>query len=163
MNVAREFLECPVNYFGDRPAIIFEGESITYRELHSRVDRLAGGLAARGVRLRERVCLFLPNIPEFVVSYYAVHKLGASVVALNSTLKHDEVLYALNDSQATCLITSRELMEHVPPRRETVVSSRNWPMGALRYLGALVDGRTAALAVIPCQMRPSGCGAENPW
>ena len=40
---------------------------------------------------------------------------------------------------------------------------RDWLSGVLRRLGILQGGRTDAPAVIPCQMRLGGCGAENPW
>lgn len=135
MNTAHEFLDRTCVHHASRPAILFEGRSITYGELRARVNRLAAALAGRGVRRRERVCLFLGNIPEFAVSYYATLKLGATVVALNSTLKHDEVLYALNDSQSMCLITERDLLPHVPARKETP---------ALRFAVAVGGGDGAA-------------------
>lgn len=107
MNVSTEFLERSCAAFADRPALIFAGQTTTYRELLARVDGLATALAGRGIRARDRVILFLPNIPELIVSYYAVQKLGACAVALNSTLKHDEVLYSVNDSQARGVVTTK--------------------------------------------------------
>jgi acyl-CoA synthetase (AMP-forming)/AMP-acid ligase II len=62
----------------------------------------------------DRVALFLPNRPEFVISYYAAVRLGAIAVSLNVMLKRDEVKYILNDSEAKTLLTSSRLLDQVP-------------------------------------------------
>ena len=66
--------------FGDNTAILYNDHHWTYRELLAAVNRMAGGLAHLGVRRGERVLLALPNCPEFVISFFAIQKLGAIVV-----------------------------------------------------------------------------------
>ena len=55
----------------DHPVILFEGKALGYGELDALSSRLAHAMAARGITAGDRVALFLPNIPEFAVVYYA--------------------------------------------------------------------------------------------
>lgn len=94
--------------------LIFEGRSFSYKELNERANCVANGLRDLGVRKGDRVALFLPNTPDFVVSYLGVLKLGAIVVSLNFALRQNEVRFILEDCGAVTLITSKELLENVP-------------------------------------------------
>ena len=60
--------------FGDHPAVIYNHETVPYRQLQSRINRLAGGLAQLGVRAGDRVVLTLPNCPEFVLAFFCNSK-----------------------------------------------------------------------------------------
>jgi long-chain acyl-CoA synthetase len=112
-------LERSKNRFPDKEAILFAGASITYSELHERAGRLSVALKeACGLSPGDRVALFLPNHPEFVIAYYAAARLGAIAVSLNVMLKRDEVKFILNDSDAKILITSSRLLEQVPDGRD---------------------------------------------
>src|SRR5215467_8346492 len=103
----------------DKEAILFSGTSITYQELHKRSCRLSSALrAATDLRPGDRVGLFLPNRPEFLVSYYAVVRLGAIAVSLNVMLKRDEVKFILNDCAAKLLITNDSQLDQVPAANE---------------------------------------------
>ncbi len=113
MNIARS-VEVASLYFPDKPALIFEGKTYTYKELNQQVNRLANALAALGLEKGDRVGLFLPNIPGFVIGYYAAQKLGAIVVSINSMSKKREVQYIVSDSGCKILFTTRELREEVP-------------------------------------------------
>ena len=64
----------------NKPATRFFGRSLTYAELDKDIRRAAAGLKAFGVRPGDRVTIMLPNCPQHVVAYYAVHMLGAVVV-----------------------------------------------------------------------------------
>src|SRR5579884_305711 len=59
-----------------RTAIIFQDQPIGYGSLNAQIERAADGLVAQGIRRGDRVALMLPNVPEFVVAYYAVLRLG---------------------------------------------------------------------------------------
>lgn len=85
-------------------AIVFQEQAIGYGQLHGLVERVANSLAARGIGHGDRVALLLPNIPQFIVAYYAVVRLGAIVVPLNLLYKAEELAYILNDSRAKALI-----------------------------------------------------------
>jgi acyl-CoA synthetase (AMP-forming)/AMP-acid ligase II len=89
----------------NRPAAVYDGGQLTYSELDQASDRLAAALAAAGVAPGERVALQLPNIPQFLISYFGILKAGAVVVPLNVMLRAPEVAFHLGDSGAVVLIT----------------------------------------------------------
>ncbi|HTQ90439.1 MAG TPA: long-chain fatty acid--CoA ligase [Streptosporangiaceae bacterium] len=89
----------------DHPVAVFDGGQLTYRQLDQASDRLAANLAAAGIRPGDRVGLQLPNIPQFLVSYFGILKAGAVVVPLNVLLRAPEIAYHLEDSGALVLIT----------------------------------------------------------
>lgn len=69
--------------YGDLTSIVYEDQRWTYRELLAKVNRMAGGLARLGVKRGDHVVMALPNCPEYVLSFFAVQKLGA--VAVNAS------------------------------------------------------------------------------
>jgi long-chain acyl-CoA synthetase len=81
----------------------FEGE-ITYRELDSLSNQFAVALAALGVKKGDRVAVFLPNIPQFVIAYYGFLKVGAVLTAISPLHKEREIEYQLTDSEAETII-----------------------------------------------------------
>jgi long-chain acyl-CoA synthetase len=85
---------------GAKPALIFCDQPISYADLDARIERAANGLVARGVAHGDRVALLMPNIPEFVVAYYAVLRCGGIVVPINVLYKAEEITYILQDSEA---------------------------------------------------------------
>ncbi len=86
------------------PAVIFGDRPIDYATLDALVERAADALAARGVGHGDRVAVMLPNIPHFVVAYYAILRLGAVVAPLNVLYKDHEIAYILEDSGASVFI-----------------------------------------------------------
>jgi long-chain acyl-CoA synthetase len=108
MNIA-EHLERTARQLPAHPAIIFEGRTISYRELEQDVDRAAHGLVDLGVRAGDRVCLFLPNIPEFAIAYLAIQKIGAVAVSANAMLTTSELSYILEDAGGHVLFTTGAL------------------------------------------------------
>src|SRR3970040_77858 len=74
----------------EREAIVLADERISYAELRRRVDGLARGLLALGIRKDDKVALWLPNRPGWLVAQHACAKIGATVVALNTRSKAHE-------------------------------------------------------------------------
>ncbi len=143
------------------PAILFEGAAIGYGELEARASRLAHALRGHGVAAGDRVALFLPNVPDFAVAYYAAQMLGAVTVSINAAFKAAEVEYLVNDSGAAVLFTLVELVGCVPrdrcPGLRHVVAC-DAPVSG-RSPGAASDGAVALadwLAAVP----PSTGGLE---
>src|SRR6476659_2500893 len=85
-------------------AVIFDDMKLRYAEVNGAANKSANGLVALGVRPGDKVALMLPNTPHFVICYYAILKLGATVVPLNVLFKRHEVAYHLDDSDAVALI-----------------------------------------------------------
>ncbi len=91
-----------------RRVALFEGEQkIRYGELLERADRLAAFLFSKGVKEGNRVAIFMRNSPEFIYSIFAISKLGAVIVPVNTFLKEEEVSYILEDSGAVALLASQ--------------------------------------------------------
>ncbi|MEO6435995.1 MAG: AMP-binding protein, partial [Tepidisphaeraceae bacterium] len=84
-------LDQAVERFGDNEAVVYNTSRCTYRDLLIRVNRVAGGLARIGVRKGDRVVLALPNCPEYVVSFFAIQKLGAIVVNAGPLMGVDDL------------------------------------------------------------------------
>jgi long-chain acyl-CoA synthetase len=113
MNVARNVEQASL-YFPEKPALIFEGQTYTNEELNKQVNRLANAIKALGVKKGDRVALFLPNIPAFIICYFAAQKLGAIAVSINAMSKKKEVQYMVSDSGCEMLFTTSALREEVP-------------------------------------------------
>jgi long-chain acyl-CoA synthetase len=88
----------------DRPVALFAGGKITYRQLDKASDRVAASLEAAGIKPGDPVAVQLPNIPQFLISYFGILKAGGIVVPLNVLLKAPEVAFHLEDSRARILI-----------------------------------------------------------
>jgi long-chain acyl-CoA synthetase len=112
-NIA-SYLERHAARHADRAAIRFEGRTITFAELNRDACRLAGALRKKGIGAGFRVAVYLPNIPEFLVAYYAIQKLGAVAVSINPMFKSEEVRYLVNDSGAVAIFTTADLAPNVP-------------------------------------------------
>lgn len=97
---------------GDAPAAIWfeDGITLSYADLHRRSDALAAALLARGIRKGAHVALMMPNVPEFVLSWFALAKLGAVLVPTNTAYTSTELDYLLNQSDAQALITDASLL-----------------------------------------------------
>lgn len=88
-------------------AILFLERKISYRELKTQADSLAAALAGLGVKKGDRVCVFLPNCMEFIISDWAILKAGAAVVP-TSILRTDEGLVHEAGSSNSKVIICRE-------------------------------------------------------
>jgi long-chain acyl-CoA synthetase len=99
-------LDRAVAAFADRPAITFRDRSISFRELGRRLDQLARGLYATGVRRGDAVGLLLPNTPAHPVAFFAALRIGARVVHLSPLDPARGVARKLADSGARTLITT---------------------------------------------------------
>src|SRR3954466_11422864 len=88
--------------FPDRVAVRTKDDevSLTWSELRDRVDALAGGLAALGVRRGDTVALMLANRPEFHVADLAVMALGATPFSIYGTFSPEQIAYVVGDAGA---------------------------------------------------------------
>jgi len=82
--------------FPANPALTYNHETWTYKELLGRTNRLAGGLAKLGVRSGDRVIVALPNCPEFVLCFFAIQKLGAIVVNTGPLMGVDDLQHVMS-------------------------------------------------------------------
>jgi acyl-CoA synthetase (AMP-forming)/AMP-acid ligase II len=96
-------------------AFVFHEEVWTYERLAAEADRLARGLAARGVEPGDRIALHMMNRPEMVVAYYACFKLGAIAAPLRTAFKFAELAPLLQRLKPALYIGEMSLYGNVAP------------------------------------------------
>lgn len=89
----------------DKPCLDFLDKKFTYAETLDLVDRFAAGMQKLEIKKGDRVGLCLPNSPYFVVAYYAILKIGATVVNFNLLYTFKEIEQQVLDSEITTMIT----------------------------------------------------------
>lgn len=104
-----QFFEATAQRLPNKPALVCDGHRHTYAELDRRVEQLAALLRARGVNRGDRVALFLDNGVEMVIGVFAALRIGAVFMPINPLTKHDKLLFLLNDSRASALVTDDAL------------------------------------------------------
>ncbi|MBI3242857.1 MAG: long-chain fatty acid--CoA ligase [Chloroflexi bacterium] len=93
-----QFLDEAAHKTPDHACTIFKGATLTYKQINDMSDQLAAGLASLGVKKGQPVGILMPNIPQFIVSYFAILKAGGVVVAMNPTYTPREMEKPLNDA-----------------------------------------------------------------
>jgi long-chain acyl-CoA synthetase len=118
MNLAHECLEKNARRIPNRAAVIdgVSGDIRSYATLNAQVNSAANALESLGVSKGDRVALYLKNIPEFIVAFFAIAKAGAIAVPFNIMLKKMEIEYILNHSGAKIVIgMAQETDENIIP------------------------------------------------
>ena len=110
-----ELIQKNAEKFGKKPALFEEKQKITHRQLREYVDSFAKYLELIGVRKGDHVSILMGNSKEFIISFLAIGKLGATPVPVNTFLKREEIEYILDHSDSKVLITqdkfSKELVD----------------------------------------------------
>ncbi len=91
--------------FGTREALVFDGERYTFDEVRERVDEVARGLIELGVMPGDHVALWLMNRPEWIFTMFALARIGAVQVPVNTRFRTHDLAYLLKQSDARFLIT----------------------------------------------------------
>ncbi|MGZ9221164.1 MAG: long-chain-fatty-acid--CoA ligase [Anaerolineales bacterium] len=92
------FLEESARKYPDRACTIFKGAVITYKEMNAITDHVAAALVDMGVKKGDRVGIFMPNTPQFVMAYFGILKAGGVVVATNPLYTAHEIEYQASDA-----------------------------------------------------------------
>jgi long-chain acyl-CoA synthetase len=143
------FLEEAAQLFPDSPCTVFKGAEITFKEMDELTDRLAAALAAKGVRKGDRVAIFMPNSPQFVIAFYAILKAGGVAVATNPLYTHRELEHQMNDSGAELMLVMSNFYEMVkqaqaktPLKKLIVTNIKEYLPPILRFLFTLTRERS---------------------
>lgn len=92
------FLEESARKYPDRACTIFKGAVITFREMNALSDSIAAALVDMGVKKGDRVGIFMPNTPQFVMIYFGILKAGGVVVATNPLYTPPEIEHQSSDA-----------------------------------------------------------------
>ncbi len=105
---AGHMLSWPAEHFPDKIAITFEGRHLTFREVDARINQLANGLLALGLKRGDRVAALLDNSPRAIEVRFALIKAGLCMVALNVRQSPEEHAFILCHSESHVLILHRK-------------------------------------------------------
>jgi long-chain acyl-CoA synthetase len=126
--------------YPDRPALIFRNRTLTYRELKDHVDRLATALARLGVTPGDPVAVQFPNLPHFVIAYYAIQTLGAVAVPTNPLYTPREIEYQWNDSGCVAAILADYIYASRVAEMRGRLAVRHYVVGSIpEYLAFPLD------------------------
>ncbi|MDZ4750103.1 MAG: acetate--CoA ligase [Flavobacteriales bacterium] len=152
LNITENCLDRHLTNFGNKTALIWEpndpkeaSRTFTYRELHSEVCKMSNILKIMGVRKGDRVCIYLPMIPELSFAVLACARIGAVHSVVFAGFSAHSIADRINDSQCAFVITSDginrgakqipakavvdEALEHCTSvEKVLVVNSLNWPV-----------------------------------
>src|SRR5579859_2681124 len=95
----------------DKTYLDFSGEKHTFAEVDRESTRIAHGLAALGVSKGDRVCSILDNVSDLVFVWFAVNKLGAVSVPINTSLKGEYLRHQIADSGAKVIVAEGDYAE----------------------------------------------------
>ncbi|MEM3626874.1 MAG: long-chain fatty acid--CoA ligase [Candidatus Bathyarchaeia archaeon] len=140
-----EFLRKTAEKYPNKTALVYFDRGITYRELDLVTDKFATALSDLGVKKGDKFAVFLPNVPQFVISYYGAIKIGAVVTAISPLYKEREVEHQLNDSEAETIIVLdmlypivEKVWEKTRLKRVIVTSLKEYMPSTLAFLGSLM-------------------------
>jgi len=110
---AADLFDSACESFAEKPALIFYGRKISFRELRRQTDRLADSLSRLGLKKGDRIALYLVNSPQFVIAYFAALKIGCTVTPISPVYTSHEVRFQLADSGARTIICQDILYDKV--------------------------------------------------
>ena len=91
-------------------AIIEQNRSITYQDLLNRIEKLAYWLKNElGIDKGDRIGLMFVNGIDFYIAFYAVMKIGAIGVMINTKMQSEEIAFILEDTQTHCIISNEKM------------------------------------------------------
>jgi crotonobetaine/carnitine-CoA ligase len=120
----------------DRVYLDFAGDAFTYARMGREVESLARGLHALGLKRGDRAVTLLETGPDSIISWYAVNRLGAIHVPINTAYKGDYLRHQINDSGARIVICENAFVPHV-----TAIASQLTSVEHILHLGAEADRR----------------------
>jgi long-chain acyl-CoA synthetase len=102
------FLQEAAAKYPARACTVLDDATVSFREMDEITDRLAAALRSLGVQKGDRVGIFMPNTPQFIMAFYGILKAGAVVVATNPLYMPAEITHQLNDSGVHVMFVMEE-------------------------------------------------------
>ena len=128
-------------------AIVYFNDEITYDELNVLSDQFAAGLIKINIKKGDRVALFLNNIPQFIIAYFGILKIGAVVTTISPLHREREVNYQLINSGAKSIVTLNSLypiIEKIKQKTKlenVILTDPNWQSFDTRSLLKSLTGK----------------------
>jgi len=152
-----EMFEGTCREFPTRPAVTLKGKTLTYAQLHEQVNRFAAALAGLGVTTNSRVALWMPNLPQLIIAYFATLKLGAQAVGTNPLYVEREIEHQFNDAAVDVVVTLdflwwgklRGILGRTPVKHVVVTSIPDYLKFPLNLLAPLKLKKTGQYVKVP--------------
>ena len=125
-NLAPHLLVSLWEVFGDREALISEARRYTYADMRARIMRLANGLQSLGLRPKDRCAELLYNGNEFFEAFFACSLIGCPMPFLNWHMGREDLISAINATQARALILSREFVPEVLAIKDRIPTVKHY-------------------------------------
>ncbi|MBM7631387.1 AMP-binding protein [Geomicrobium sediminis] len=100
-----DYLEEHAHRTPNKASTIFYGRELTFAELNEKSSRFATYLSEIGIKKGDRIAVYMPNCPQFIIAFYAILKIGAIHVPVNPMFKEKELHYELTDCDAQVIVT----------------------------------------------------------
>ncbi|WP_262985422.1 AMP-binding protein [Streptomyces antnestii] len=150
----------------DKPLCHFADMTFSYAQVDEISGKAANGLLSLGLQRGDKVAVQLPNVPQFLFTYFGILKAGLTMVPLNPLLRAPEIAYQLDDSDAKLLVTFESFadealegarqVEGVATYVVTTPTGDGLPEGALPYDG-LYSAEDTGDIVPPTRTTPPCC------
>ena len=155
------FLQESARKYPDRACTIFKGAAISFKEMDAITDHVAAALVDMGVKKGDRVGIFMPNTPQFVMAYFGILKAGGVVVATNPLYTPPEIAHQASDAGIEIMFVMTNfyktikaaqpntkirklivtnLKETLPPLLSILFTLAREKKGGFRIEGGLADG-----------------------
>ncbi len=144
----KELIRNSAKYFPNKPAVVYEDKSLTFREVDQRANRLANALAGLGLKPGARVATAMRNCLEYIEITFGLIKGSFPQLQLNPRLTSGEILYQLNDADVEAVIMQKRYAELISPVRDQLKSVKHFicfdgeETGTLDYETLLSKGKT---------------------
>lgn len=135
-----------VEKYPSKTALVYLGEGFTYGRLSVLIDKFATGLADLGIKPKDKVMLYIPNCPQWIIANFAVNKIGAVMVPVSPIYTAFEIEYMVRDAgvkTVICLDTNfvyiKEVMQNTALEHVIVTNLADLVPWWKRALGAMFD------------------------
>jgi len=144
-------------YFPENKAVLYGNMGFTYRQLDACIDLVASYLKALGVDKGDRVALYAENRPEWIMIYYGVVRLGATVVCVNAAYRSFELEHIFEDSKPAMAVTTEALLPNIPEEEKLPCVKEVLVIEKDPTLSTLCDIKGSAVA----SFRGADCGPDD--
>jgi long-chain acyl-CoA synthetase len=120
----RDMIHTTVNRYPDKPAVVCgKQQDITNREMHENSNAIIAGFHDAGLKKGDKIALWIGNCHHYRQMFWVAGKAGFVVIPVNGRLKPQEAAYILNNSEAKCIVVSKEFhvaLEEIKSELDTV-------------------------------------------
>lgn len=111
----KSVLERTASRYGDKNAIVYGDQKVTYKSLNEKSNRFANALLQAGISPGDRVALFLSNSPEFFIAFFGITKIGAIPLPLDQQYKLREMKSLFNNSLPAAIVSENTALDVMAP------------------------------------------------